>query len=420
MDPELMMKILMSAALGALIGIERQRGQQDEAFSGIRTFVLISIFGTISTLLAIEYSRFILVTSIGSLCLLVGLGYVVTAYFGKGIGFTTEIATIIVFLIGVMVATDKFMSLAVVVAIITTGILALKKPLHRIARNIKEDELFDTLKFGVIAFIILPLLPNRNLNIFYGDYSGLNVFNPYKLWLMVVFISGIGFIGYFLMKIFGASKGLTLTGFLGGLVSSTAVTSTMAIQAKENNKIALAAVVATVVASTTMFFRVAIEVIVVNIALLPYLLLPLGGMAAVGLMACLYLYRKSVAVESTAEIQLTSPFTLGPALKFGLLFLAVLFFSKLFYMEYQSTGLYIASILSGLADVDAITLSVSSQAATKSIDEITAVRAIILAIISNTVVKSAIARNLSSKVFGKWITIVFGSMILTGLVLVAM
>jgi uncharacterized membrane protein (DUF4010 family) len=258
-----------------------------------------------------------------------------------------------------------------------------------------------------VALVILPLLPNSPIDPF-------GVLNPRNIWLMVVLVSLIGYVGYFMIRIFGAEKGLSITGALGGLVSSTAVATTMAAEARAHREVVPSAVFAVTIASCTMFPRILLEVFVVNRDLFVPLLLPMASMTGVGVAMALLLYRKRETIET--KVELSDPFRLSPALKFGAFFAFVLLVSKLASIGFGDAGTYAASLVAGLADVDAITLSLATLAKTPQLDETVAVAAITLAAITNTLVKLVITFILGSKEFGLRVAVIFVPMIAAGLV----
>lgn len=235
---------------------------------------------------------------------------------------------------------------------------------------------------------------------------------------MVVFISGISYAGYILMKIVGPERGIGITGILGGLVSSTAVVTAMAARVKESELLLKAAVFAAVVASSMMFLRVFFEVLVVNSSLIPLLAAPMIIMGVLGIFLGVLVWRSSMVKKMDSEVKLKNPFSLKPALIFGALFVAIIFISNLANIYFGSRGVYIASIISGVADVDAITISMALLAQNGTISSITAVTAITLASISNTVVKFGIALFLGTRSFGKNVGGLFLIIIVAGLIAV--
>lgn len=242
MHIDIVLKFLIALAIGALIGIERERKQVNKnEFAGIRTFILIALFGILSAYINEIYSNFLVISFLG-LMVLVCLSYMVSTRKTGDIGITTEVVALLTFILGALCYTDEGIRIAPIFAIIITALLAAKSYIHKFVRKISEKEMINTLKFLIIAFVILPLLPDQTM-------GPLDVFNPYQIWLVVVFISAISYAGYILMKLIGAERGLGLTGIVGGLVSSTAVTTAMASRVKESEFIIRAAVFAVIIAS---------------------------------------------------------------------------------------------------------------------------------------------------------------------------
>jgi len=338
----------------------------------------------------------------------VGMSYLVTTRKNGDVGITTEVAAFLTFALGLLCFTDEGMLVAPIFAMIITTLLAVKPHLHQFAHRISEKELINTLKFLIIAFVILPLLPDQVM-------GPLAVFNPFQIWLMVVFISAISFTGYILMKFIGPERGLSVTGIVGGLVSSTAVATSMAARVKESGLLMKAAVFATVVASSMMFLRMLFEVSVINPALLPQLSAPMLVMGVLGIILGIIIWRRTEVRQMDADLKLDNPFSLKPALIFGALFLAILFLSKIANTYLGSGGVYLASIISGVADVDAITISMALLAP-ETIPTNIAVTAITLAAMSNTFFKFLIALFLGTRKFGRNVGIIFLIIIISGLI----
>lgn len=407
MDISIILKFLISFAIGALIGTERERKQSKiKEFAGIRTFMLIAVFGTASAFLSTFYPNFIIIAFLG-LVAMVGLSYMATTRENGDIGITTEVTAILTFILGALCFTDEGIQIVPILAIIITTLLAVKPYLHTFARKISQKEINNTLKFLIIAFVILPLLPDQT-------FGPLNVFNPYQIWLIVVFISGISFAGYILMKFIGAEKGISATGIIGGLVSSTAVVTAMAARVKESDFIIRAAVFAAVIASSMMFLRVLFEVLVINSNLVALLAAPMLIMGLLGIMLSLLAWKTTKIRDVGEDLKLKNPFSLRPALIFGLLFIGILFASKIAEIYFGNSGLYITSIISGVADVDAITISMALLAK-NTLSQDVAVTAITLAAISNTIIKFLIAMFFGTRKFGYIIGAIFAVIIFAGI-----
>jgi uncharacterized membrane protein (DUF4010 family) len=423
---------LIAIALGALVGLEREIAQiksLHKEFAGLRTFILISLVGaTVGYLSNVLDLDVLLAVALFGFILLSIAGYVVTSIMYKKAGATTEIAAFLVFLLGVMTTTG-FREYAVIFTILATVVLSTKPILIGLVKKIEHQEIYSTLQLAVISLVVLPFLPNQNfspldlpivsdilrvLGVSFSTVAQLNVFNPYKIWLMVVFISALSYVGYILIKTIDTDKGIGITGVLGGLVSSTAVTTSLAAETKRIKVNHDPFVIGVVLASSIMFIRVLLEVLVVNSDLLKFVILPIGLMALAGFISALIIWNFEKK-DRKQHIEFESPFTLGPALKFSVFFAAVLFFSKLGQLLYGSKGIYLASALSGLVDVDAITLSMSSLAASGDITSSVAVTAITIAVASNTVVKGGIAYMFGAKQFGMAVIKVFSIILLIGL-----
>ncbi|MCU0637049.1 MAG: MgtC/SapB family protein [Methanothrix sp.] len=399
---------LVALLIGALIGTERQRRMIEEkvrGVAGLRTFVLIALLGCLCSALAHIYGDAFAIAGMATFTLLVAVGYATSVNTLGRVDFTAAVAAVVTFALGMLAGLPDSILLAVALSIITTWILATRAVAHRYVEALSETDLLDTLKMGIIALVIYPLLPEEPL----GPWG---VLNPRQVWLFVVMVSLIGYVGYILIRILGAERGLSLTGILGGLVSSTAVTSTMAAEARQNKDILPSAVFAAAIASCTMFPRILFIALVINrslfFALLPSMLL----MTLVGLSMAYLLVRKSRSPGRDVDVK--DPFRIIPALKFGAFFAFVLVISKAANIYFGDAGIYAAGVVSGLADVDAITLTMASLAgATLNIS--VAVTTIILAAITNTLVKLTIAYALGTREFGIRMTKIFLPTIIAGL-----
>ncbi len=381
--------------IGALVGLQREHAaeggddRRHRLFAGVRTFTLISLTGSLAAYLTdILETPWAFITIIGVLGALIVAAYALIAQHG-GVGMTTEVAALITALIGALCYWGE-LEIAVAAGVAMTALLSFKIELRGFARRITNEDIVATLKFAIITAIILPVFPNQS---FWP--APFDVLNPYKIWLMVVLISGISFLGYILIKLVGSRQGIGLTGFLGGLVSSTAVTLTMAQRSQKENQLARAFAVAVIVAWTVMFARVLVEVAVTNMPLLGVVWLPIVAAGLVGLVYGLYLFLSRQGNADT-DIASSNPFELGPAITFGLLYGVILLAARTAQHFFGDTGIYVSSILSGLADVDAITLSMSELSGNGTISSVTAAKAITLATMSNTVVKGGIVLSAGS------------------------
>jgi uncharacterized membrane protein (DUF4010 family) len=384
----------VALAIGFLVGLQREYakggGAGKEIFAGERTLALMGLVGCTAAMVAdVLDSAWAFIGIFLAQSGLVVIAHFVDARRGK-IGVTTEVAALMTTLAGALCYWD-YLPLAVALAVTTTVLLSLKVEMDTFVRRIMREDIYATLKFAVITAIVLPVLPNREI----VDTPPFDVLNPYKIWLMVVFISGISFLGYVLVKIVGSRQGIGLTGFLGGLVSSTAVTLSFSQRSQRQCGLAKPFALAIMVSWTVMFSRVVVEVAALNPTLLGVLWMPMAASAAAGLAYGVYLYF-SQRTDEPGEVQVSNPFELGPAIKFGLIYAVILLASNAAQLYLGNTGLYLSSILSGLADVDAITLSVAELSRAGGLELSAGARAIVLAAMSNTVVKGGIVLSSGS------------------------
>jgi len=395
---------------GALIGLEREFMQQrrdNPDFAGIRTFSLVSLLGAVTGFLAAEFGIGPLLVALGGLIL---LG--VSSYIGDFIttgqigGITTEVSVLLAYVLGVLVMTD-WAQVAVALAVIVSLLLALKDPLHGIARRMSTQDLRTTLEFALVAAVVLPILPNETI-----DPWG--VVNPSQIWLLVVFVSGIGFGGYVLMKIVGTERGISITGVLGGIVSSTATTLSLSTQSKLNPALSRQFAQAIVLASTVMIPRVAIILIVVNAALLPITALPFAAMLLTGIITVLFLRSGARHVDGADDVDVENPLKISTAVVFGLVFAVVLVIVTLAQEYLGNAGVYIAAMLTGLTGVDPITLSVGRLADQGALAATVAASAIVIATVMNTAAKVGIVMMVGSSELRRQIIWSLGAVVLVG------
>lgn len=385
--------------IGALIGIEREKKKtgDQEAAAGLRTFILLAELGATAAWLSLKINQPALFLVTGVLAALAALlGYATAARRNPdAFDLTTQVAVILVYLLGGAVLLG-YRQGAVALAIITSALLAYKQPLHDLAGRLDRDDLYAVLKLLIATFVVLPVLPDQTVDPW-------NALNPYKMWWLVILISGLSFAGYVASRRFGTQRGTALTGVLGGLVSSTVVTLTFARRSREADAGALADSLAAglLLAWVVMFLRVLVMVALLGPALLVPLappLLVMAGIAAGG--ALLGLHRPAGVAAMPDEVPLRNPFSLTAALHFALFFAAVLVLVQLARQHVSGQGLYVVAGLAGLSDVDAITLSMIDYARPGGAASTMAVNAIIIASVGNTVTKCIIALMLGARAFG--------------------
>lgn len=395
MNPEVSLFYRFGVALfiGLLVGLQREytmdvygSGEgRSEMFAGLRTFTLMALVGAAAAMVAeLLDSPWVFVGIVFPLGLLIAVAYFITAWRG-GMGMTTEVAALVTILAGALAYWEQI-TLAVALAVVTTGLLSLKLELHGFVERLTREDIFAVLKFALITAIILPVLPNET----FGP-PPFDVLNPYTIWLLVVLISGISFLGYVLMKLLDAREGITLTGLLGGLASSTATTLSFAERSQKTTTLSRPFALAITLAWVMMFARALVEVATLNMALLRVLWLPMVLAAGAGLGYALYLYLAAAREDDHEEVDLANPFELSTAVTFGLLFAVVLIVSRAAQVYLGEQGIYISSLIGGLAGIDAVALSLAelSQGATGLALDVAA-RGVVIAALANTAAKGAI------------------------------
>ena len=385
-DLDLAFRLGAALGLGLLLGFERERKRDAELlFGGVRTFALIALLGALGAFVERQMDQsWLVVAAFIAVGALVVMSYTTTAARGE-VGITTEITALLAFIVGALCGWEK-VGVASVATVVCLLLLTLKDFLHRVARRVELADVEATLTFAVISVIILPLLPNET----FGP-PPIDVINPYKIWLMVVLIAGLNFLGYLLVKVLGDEHGVVVTGILGGLVSSTAVTLSFSARSRREPQMSSAFVLAIVVAWTIMFLRVVVMVGLINSALAGGLALTLGWMTAAGLVVSLLLWRGTRSREMGVVTAGANPFELSEAIKFGLLFGFVTVVAKGAEFYLGAAGLYLAGAVAGLTDVDAISLSMANFAMGSPESLKIAERTIVIAVISNTLLKSGMA-----------------------------
>ena len=386
MDLELARNFLIALLIGAFVGVEREKKKDAEpghSFGGIRTHILLALLGAASAWLARTLAMpWVFVATLA----LVGAA-VIASYWQQNretpeaLGLTSEFAAMAVCLLGAMVVVGEA-ALAVALGVVTSAVLAYKQPLHGIVQRIGEADLYAGIKLLIASFIVLPLLPDETI-----DPWG--AINPYKLWLMVILISGLSLLGYVAVRWFGSAHGAAITGIAGGLASSTATTLGFARSARDEHGAAGAHALSAgiLLAWLVMFVRVLVLVAVVNLALLRSMWPPFAAMGVVTAGFALWHYRAgstSQAKDSSSAVH--NPFSLGAAIRFGAVFALILLAVKITQQHLPEVGLGVVAALGGSVDVDAITLTLAGDSRDAA-QHGNAGRAIAIAALANTVVK---------------------------------
>ncbi len=407
---DFLIRMLVTAGIGFVLGLEREfskYSEKSETFAGLRTFTLVALLGFLSAYLGITFTYWLFIAGFLGVVSIVAISYWVTA--GKGeIGSTTEFAIIFTFLLGGLVLVGSI-NLSLALTVITLVLLSLKLRLKSMIGQLTQKELFAFVRFVVIALLILPFLPNE----FYGPYE---VINPREVGWIIVLTSGIGFVGYILMKFLGTDRGILLTSILGGLVSSTLVTFTFSKKSKETPELSQNYAVGIFAAATIMVLRIFLLVFIFNKTMLIQLTVPLLIILFTTFGIALYFYNKQFEKKHAVDkIMLGDPLNIKNAVFFGIFYMGILLLVSYANHAYGTKGIYLSSAISALTDIDAIAISVSKLGGT-TMNMLIAQNAILLATLSNTVVKIGIAVFTGSRQLKKYVLIGYGFIFIAGII----
>jgi uncharacterized membrane protein (DUF4010 family) len=397
----------IALALGLLVGLQRQRAEKPLA--GIRTFPLITLFGTICAMLAQHFTPLMVPLGLLAIVVLVAIENLRRpAQAEKNSGVTTEAAILVMFAVGAyLVHGERAVALAVTGSLVL--LLYAKQPMHRFVRQMGEGDITAIVQFVIISLIILPLLPRRT----YGPYA---VLNPFEIWLMVVLIVALNLLGYIAWKLLSARSGTLISGVLGGLVSSTATTVSYSRQAAGGGvQTALAALVI-MLASTVVFARILFEIGVVAAQRWADLSGPVIALLIINILISALAYLRIRSQPAQTPV-LDNPAELKPALLFGLLYALVIFAVAAVKDLFGERALYVVAILSGLTDVDAITLSTAQLVNSDRITSATGWRLILCAALANLGFKLGIGAVLGGRVLFRRVLALFALTLLSGIVL---
>ncbi len=419
---ETLPQFITSLGIGLLIGLERERNPSARA--GLRTFALVALFGTLAALLSTRLnSPWILIAGLVCVAIMIIASYInkrgneerrtstLPSRDGKADavqddriyeddpGTTTVIALLLCYGLGAMIWYD-LSKLAVMLAIGITALLYFKRELRGFSQKMTRRDLVAVLQFSVLTFIVLPILPNQD----YGPYQAIN---PYQAWLMVVLISGISLAGYAALLVAGTRYGALFLGVFGGLASSTATTMIYAKHSKTGQAMLNLAASVIVIASLVVLVRLMVVSAVVAYGALPGLLPILSSGLLFGLMVAAYNWRKMNRQTELYVPQARNPAELHTAIGFGLLYVAVLLGSAWMKDIAGSHGLYIVAFVSGLTDVDAITLSSLRLFNLGQLNEHQTVTAITIAFIANLTFKFGMALFLGGKHLARQVSVGF-------------
>ncbi len=379
---------LTSAAIGLLIGMERER--LTNAIAGFRTFSLVAVLGTLLAMLSEQVNSAWLL-AIG--LLVVTISMVVGAFYSQASekyhGFTTEIAVLITYGLGAAVWYG-FGTLAVMLAIGTTILLYVKAELKQLSEQMTRRDTDSILQFAVLSLVILPILPDEN----FGPYGAIN---PQQVWWMVVLISGMALAGYLALRIIGAKHGAALLGVFGGLASSTATTMMFSRHAAANASLVPLSAVVILIANVMVMIRLGIIAVLVAPALLEDVLLIFMSGILPGLLIIVYRWRSLTNAGELPLPAVTNPTELKTALSFGLLYAVVLVCSAWLQEQVGQSGLFAVAFASGLTDADASALSMIRLYAIERVSIEEAVIAVTIALVANLIFKIGLVLGVGGK-----------------------
>jgi len=372
--------LAISGALGMLVGVQRERA--DSALAGVRTIPLITIFGTVCAMLAPTLGGWVVAAGLLGVAMATAMGNYLRPPAEKSPGITTEIAILLMFGVGAFVWIGP-RSVAVGVGVACVALLHAKGALHTVSRRLGERDVRAMIQFALITFIVLPVLPNKQ----YGPFDAIN---PREVWLMVVLVTGISLAAYAAVKLLPRQHGAAAAGLIGGLISSTATTVTAARRASGNIDAAWAAVLVVSLASVVSFVRVLVEVSVAAPGKVGQIAPALGVMLGASIVAAGLAYVLARKQPNGQMADPENPSELKAALIFGALYAIVLLAVAAGKHWFGERGLYIVAAVSGLTDMDAITLSTARMAARDAVEAGVAWRAIVIASMANLVFKAGI------------------------------
>ena len=398
---------LLSALLGALMGLERER--KPTKIAGLRTFTLVTLFGCLcGHIAAVSASAWMVPVGVGAVTLQTVIMQLQRVREDEALGFTTGVALLIAYGIGVLVA-QKMTEAAVALSLATTAILYFKPQMHAFSRRLSAPDIHAILQFVLIAFVILPVLPDRG----YGPYAALN---PYNIWLMVVMISALNLAGYVTVKFVGRRWSGPVLGILGGLVSSTATTLSFSRHARRHPSFSLTAAIVVSLASAIVLIRMAVLIGVVHFPLLKTLAGPFAAMFICAIIPITVVWKKS-ADEQAPLPETRNPAELKQALLFGFLYALVLLAVSAAKDIWGNSGVYAVSFLSGLTDVDAITLSNAHLVQTGTLEAGKAGISILIAFTANMLFKFSMVAAVGTPQMLRWALVCFLFLVFPALVI---
>ncbi|PVE21451.1 hypothetical protein DC522_26480 [Microvirga sp. KLBC 81] len=397
-DTSLLLRLGVALAIGLLVGLERGWKRREEAegerTAGLRTYTLVALLGALSAILAGYTSPVFLGMSFLGFALAFGAFAWLEAKTEQNFSVTGVVAALITFSLGAYTVLGD-LQVAIAAGVIVTLILALKQPLHTWLRRLTWLEIRSVLILLAMTFLALPLLPDRTVDPW-------DAINPSEIWLLAIIIAAISFAGYVAIRVMGSQAGVALAALAGGLASSTATTVTLARMARDHPAASPLLSAGILLSGFVMIARVLIVASALNHALLLPLAWPLGaaGLVLLAVSGLLFLTHGKGS-EERPQLSIKNPFDLGTALYFAALIAIISLLAKVVSTLMGDAGLTVLAALSGIADVDAITLSLA-RLSSDGITVTTAALGIGIAVAVNTLVKAGMTFSLGTRKAG-WI-----------------
>lgn len=408
MDSELLIGLAVSLGLGLLVGLQRE--WKDSGTAGVRTFTLITLLGALLSGTGETVAPWAVSAGLLAITALLVLGNIAKMPDGTNkMGLTTEVAALLMYAVGIASGQGHIVP-AIVVGGTTAALLQWKRPIHAFIDSLGERDVRGVVQLALIGLVILPILPDKT----YGPYD---VLNPHRIWMMVVLIVGISLTAYLIQRSLGNRDGAVLSGLLGGLISSTATAVSYArISKTQSSGVRLAALVI-MLSTAVVNARALFEIAIVAPDLLRNAALPIIAHAIIMTWVCLVLYYYS-RDETTSENLEQDPAQLRAAIFFGLLYAVVLLIVAIVKTHFGNSGLYVVAALSGLTDINAITLSTAELFGQQRLGGDAAWRIIFVAILSNLVFKAGAIAVLGSRRLAVWTGIAMGIALIAGMLIV--
>ncbi|HHX8491068.1 DUF4010 domain-containing protein [Vibrio diabolicus] len=388
----LIWNLLIALLLGAIVGTQRgwvmRNSVEGSRVAGIRTFSLVGLLGGLVGILANIYTPLLIGFALIALVILTCIAFVIQQKKSGDVSITGVVSIMVVFVLGNLTVSGEAV-LAAAAAVITAVVLDNKRELHQALQKLQEYELDAALRLLLISIVMLPLLPNQS----YGPWNALN---PYEIWWMVVLIASISFVGYFAIKIGGAKRGILFTSVFAGLSSSTALTLQFSHLSREQASISPLLASGILLSCGTMFPRLLIVLSVINPQLVKLLWPIVMAMMVALYIPAWWIWRRSEVEQIEQSNKQTNPLALQSALFFGLVLAVIMLLAHALSDWFGNAGVLILSALSGITDVDAISLTLGRQS-TQTLSVTTAALGILIAASVNTIVKMGMVIAIGDK-----------------------